>query len=95
MKTILLRETIAVMLFAACSLLRAEEAPKTIMFVCEHGTAKSLIAASFFNRLAAEQKIGYRAIARGTAWIEHHQLAGCPTGLCGLRKSQSGHATAD
>lgn len=36
-----------------------------VLFVCEHGSAKSLVAASHFNRLAAEQNIPIRAIARG------------------------------
>ena len=38
----------------------------TIVFVCEHGAAKSVIAAAYFNRLAAETDSDVRAIARGT-----------------------------
>src|SRR5688500_17267117 len=37
-----------------------------IVFVCEHGAAKSIIAAAYFNRLAEETNSGVRAIARGT-----------------------------
>jgi len=37
----------------------------TILFVCEHGAAKSVIAAAEFNRLAKERGLPYRAIARG------------------------------
>lgn len=37
-----------------------------IVFVCEHGTAKSIIAAAYFNKLAEEKKLTMRAIARGT-----------------------------
>ena len=37
----------------------------TIVFVCEHGAAKSVIAAAWFNKLAAEQHLPFRAIARG------------------------------
>ena len=40
--------------------------PHTIVFVCEHGGAKSVIAAAHFNRLAKEQGLPYRAITRGT-----------------------------
>ena len=40
--------------------------PETVVFVCEHGSAKSVIAAAHFNRLAAEKGLPYRAIARGT-----------------------------
>jgi len=37
----------------------------TILFVCEHGSAKSIIAAAQFNDLAARTGSPYRAIARG------------------------------
>lgn len=37
-----------------------------IVFVCEHGAAKSIVAAAHFNKLAEEQHLGLRAIARGT-----------------------------
>ena len=37
-----------------------------ILFVCEHGAAKSVIAAAYFNRLAAEAGLDSRAVARGT-----------------------------
>src|SRR5262245_58747869 len=45
---------------------KAGESPK-VVFVCEHGSVKSLIAASYFNRIALQRGIPYRAIARGTA----------------------------
>jgi arsenate reductase (thioredoxin) len=38
----------------------------TIVFVCEHGSAKSVIAAAYFNKLAGEINLDVRAIARGT-----------------------------
>ena len=38
----------------------------TVVFVCEHGSAKSVVAAAHFNRLAAEKGLPYRALARGT-----------------------------
>jgi protein-tyrosine-phosphatase len=37
-----------------------------IIFVCEHGAAKSIIAAAYFNKLAREAGLAQRAIARGT-----------------------------
>ena len=42
------------------------EAPR-IVFVCEHGSVKSLIAASYFNRRARAKGLTVRAIARGVA----------------------------
>ena len=39
---------------------------KVIVFVCEHGAAKSIIAATYFNKLASEKNLDARAIARGT-----------------------------
>lgn len=38
-----------------------------IIFVCEHGAAKSIIAAAYFNKLASEANLDLRAIARGTS----------------------------
>jgi protein-tyrosine-phosphatase len=40
--------------------------PSTIVFVCEHGSGKSVIAAAHFNRLASERGLPYRAVSRGT-----------------------------
>lgn len=36
-----------------------------VVFVCEHGNVKSLIAASWFERLAAERGLSTRALSRG------------------------------
>jgi protein-tyrosine-phosphatase len=38
----------------------------TILFICEHGAARSTIAAAYFNKLAQEQGLNYRAVFRGT-----------------------------
>jgi arsenate reductase (thioredoxin) len=43
----------------------AKQAP-VVLFVCEHGAAKSVVAAAHFNRIAAEKGLAVRAIARGT-----------------------------
>ena len=45
---------------------RESQAPPTILFVCEHGAAKSVIAAVYFNKLAAERHLTVRATYRGT-----------------------------
>jgi protein-tyrosine-phosphatase len=37
-----------------------------IIFVCEHGAAKSILSAAIFNKLARERGMNLRAIARGT-----------------------------
>ena len=37
----------------------------TVLFVCEHGAAKSVIAAAYFNKLAKGQRLNYRAAFRG------------------------------
>ena len=42
------------------------EAPPTILFVCEHGAAKSVIAAAHFDKLAKARGLKYRAVFRGT-----------------------------
>jgi arsenate reductase len=37
----------------------------TVVFVCEHGSVKSLIAAQWFFRLASERGLAVRAVSRG------------------------------
>ena len=37
----------------------------TVVFMCEHGAAKSVIAAAYFNKLAAERHLNFHAVARG------------------------------
>jgi hypothetical protein len=41
--------------------------PGRVVFVCEHGSVKSLIAMVYFNRSAQERGLPFRAVARGTA----------------------------
>jgi arsenate reductase (thioredoxin) len=38
-----------------------------ILFVCEHGAARSTIAAAYFNKMAIEKGLKYKAIFRGTS----------------------------
>lgn len=38
-----------------------------ILFICEHGNVKSLMAASYFNRLAQEKRLPFVAVSRGIA----------------------------
>lgn len=37
----------------------------TVVFVCEHGSVKSVVAAEWFNRMARERGLGLRAVPRG------------------------------
>ena len=39
---------------------------KKIVFVCEHGSAKSIIAVSYFNKIAKEKNLSWEAVSRGT-----------------------------
>jgi arsenate reductase (thioredoxin) len=48
-----------------CRSLQPENTPQTIVFVCPYGSAKSVVAARFFNRMAADRGLPYRAVARG------------------------------
>jgi len=41
--------------------------PTGVVFVCEHGSVKSLVAMEHFNRKAQQRGLPYRAVARGTA----------------------------
>lgn len=40
---------------------------QTVVFVCEHGTVKSVVALAWFRQLAKERHLNIRAISRGTA----------------------------
>jgi arsenate reductase (thioredoxin) len=40
---------------------------RTIVFVCEHGTGKSVVAMACFNRMSRERNLPFRAVARGMA----------------------------
>ena len=51
-----------------------------VVFVCEHGAAKSVIAAAHFNRLATERGLPFRAVSRGTK-PEDAVAAGVRAGL--------------
>jgi arsenate reductase len=53
----------------ACGMASAAEhdATKTVVFVCEHGNVKSLMAASYFNQLASQRGLPFRAVSRGAA----------------------------
>jgi arsenate reductase (thioredoxin) len=39
--------------------------PAEVVFVCEHGAAKSVVAAEYFNKVALERGLAVRATARG------------------------------
>lgn len=45
--------------------IKRKEVP-VILFVCEHGAARSTIAAAYFNKLAKEQGLNYQAVFRGS-----------------------------
>jgi protein-tyrosine-phosphatase len=40
---------------------------QTVVFVCEHGTVKSVVALAYFRQLAQRRHLPIRAISRGTA----------------------------
>jgi hypothetical protein len=45
---------------------KSPEAKATVVFVCEHGFAKSIIAAAEFERMAKEKRLDLNILARGT-----------------------------
>lgn len=59
----MIRLIVALTLFAFQS---ASSSP-SIVFVCEHGAAKSVIATAYFNKLAADRGLPDRATFRGTS----------------------------
>jgi len=55
------------LLIAVWTLQTPKPPAPTVVFVCEHGAAKSVIATAYFNKLAAERGLPYRATFRGTS----------------------------
>jgi protein-tyrosine-phosphatase len=58
---------VAAFVLAALQATAAPAVLPAIVFVCEHGAAKSVIATAYFNKLAAERGLPYRATFRGTS----------------------------
>ncbi|HSS02966.1 MAG TPA: hypothetical protein VLM79_38150 [Kofleriaceae bacterium] len=58
------RFVLAFLTLLACNHEPARPAAE-VVFVCEHGAAKSVVASEYFNKLAAERGLAVRAIARG------------------------------
>jgi protein-tyrosine-phosphatase len=50
-----------------CRIAAADDAATKVVFVCEHGNVKSLMAASYFNQLAARRGLPFHAVSRGVA----------------------------
>jgi protein-tyrosine-phosphatase len=48
------------------NVVKEKEQTPVIIFICEHGAAKSIVSAAYFNKLATERHLNFRAIARGT-----------------------------
>lgn len=61
----------SVIQFVALILAGAVQTPSrpapAVVFVCEHGAAKSVVATAYFNKLAAERNLPFRATFRGTS----------------------------
>ena len=56
---------ISILIFPFASNAQSKENP-TILFVCEHGAARSTIAAAYFNKIAQEKGLNYKAVFKGT-----------------------------
>lgn len=58
----------SILLFLICSIgIVAKGQTSKVIFVCEHGAAKSVIAADYFNKLAKERGLTWEAVCRATA----------------------------
>ena len=73
--------TIHASLLALLLLLQPAGPDPTVVFVCEHGAAKSVIATAYFNKIAAEKGLRARAVYRGV----NPDAALSATALKGLR----------
>jgi arsenate reductase len=60
------RSTFLVFLMSAVAPVAQPALQPAVVFVCEHGAAKSVIATAYFNKLARDRGLPYRATFRGT-----------------------------
>lgn len=70
MRTTTIALAILLMVASACQVQNtATRADMTglVVFVCEHGSVKSLIAASHFARATEERRLPFRAVSRGVS----------------------------
>jgi arsenate reductase (thioredoxin) len=63
----MIRLIVALTALALQSVAQPTSTSPAIVFVCEHGAGKSVIATAYFNKLAAERGLPYRATFRGTS----------------------------
>src|SRR6266853_304219 len=65
-----MRPSVLTMIMLATAILaqqtKTTSTKPTIVFVCEHGSAKSIIAAAEFERMAKEKGLDLNILARGT-----------------------------
>lgn len=52
---------------ASCGAPPSQPDAAQVLFVCEHGNVKSLMAASYFNELAHARALPFRAVSRASA----------------------------
>src|SRR5260370_21135331 len=87
------RTLVLIPLLAAAQDARKPETPAKVVFVCEHGSAKSVIAAAHFERLAREEGLLFEVVARGTT-PDSEIPAGVPNRLQAPRVPLRGFKTA-
>jgi hypothetical protein len=64
---LLIALVVAAWLSAFSSTTLASPPTHQVVFVCEHGNVKSLMAASYFNTMAQARGLPFRAVSRGSA----------------------------
>jgi arsenate reductase len=52
--------------FMALSTITGNGQTKKVVFVCEHGAVKSVVAAAYFNKIAKDRNLNWEASCRGT-----------------------------
>lgn len=62
-----MKTALAFIIFSIIAICANAQQKQKVVFVCEHGAAKSVIAANYFNKLATERGLNYEAVCRATA----------------------------
>jgi protein-tyrosine-phosphatase len=64
-----------IIMFMALSNIPGNGQTRKVIFVCEHGAGKSVVAAAYFNKIAKDRNLDWEASCRGTNPDEEVSLA--------------------
>lgn len=61
----IVKKSLAILAILLPMIINGQNQVKTVVFVCDHGGARSTIASVYFNKIAAEKNLPYHSVFRG------------------------------